>query len=195
MNAVDQVLRFFGEVVLYGGGSATVAYFLFRHLGQRWIEAKFAERLEAFKHEQAKELQRLKVEVESLLSGALKIQDREFTVLPEAWHKLNEAYSLTAWVVSPIQQYPDVSRMADDELEEFLATSELLETQRARVARKRRSQQRQNIPRHHFLASPRQGQESGWRIAELHGLSWPLLAATSQTTVRRNAANFMGGTL
>ena len=133
MNAVDQVLRYFGEVVIYGGGSATVAYFLFRHLGQRWIEAKFAERLEAFKHEQAKELQRLKVEVESLLSGALKIQDREFTVLPEAWHKLNDAYSLAGWVVSPIQQYPDVSRMADDELEEFLAASELLETQRARV--------------------------------------------------------------
>jgi len=89
MNAVDQVLRFFGEVILYGGGSAAVAYLLFRHLGQGWIEARFAERLEAFKHEQAKELQRLKVEVESLLSGALKIQDREFAVLPEAWHKLS----------------------------------------------------------------------------------------------------------
>jgi len=133
MNAVDQVLRFFGEVILYGGGSAAVAYLLFRHLGQGWIEARFAERLEAFKHEQAKELQRLKVEVESLLSGALKIQDREFAVLPEAWHKLNDAYSLTGWVVSPYQEYPAISRMFDDELDEFLAASELLETQRSRV--------------------------------------------------------------
>ena len=73
MNAVDEVLRFLGEVVLYGGGSATVAFLLFQYLGKGWIDARFAERLEAFKHEQAKELQRMKVEVESVLSGALKV--------------------------------------------------------------------------------------------------------------------------
>lgn len=133
MTPIDQVLRFFGEVVVYGGGSAAVAFLLFKHLGKGWIDARFAERLEAFKHDQAKELQRLKVEVESLLSGALKIQEREFTVLPEAWQKLNEAYSLTGWIVSPLQQYPDVGRMADDQLEEFLNSGELLESQRRRV--------------------------------------------------------------
>lgn len=133
MSPVDQVLRFLGEVVVYGGGSAAVAFLLFQYLGKGWIDARFAERLEAFKHDQAKELQRLKVEVESLLSGALKIQDREFTVLPEAWHKLNDAYSLTAWVLSPLQKYPAVGRMSDAELEEFLAAGELLETQRDRV--------------------------------------------------------------
>jgi hypothetical protein len=133
MNAVDQVLRFLGEVVLYGGGSAAVAFLLFQFLGKGWIDARFAERLEAFKHEQAKELQRMKVEVESVLSGALKLQDREFTVLPDAWHKLNEAYSVTGWVVSPLQQFPGIGRLADDELREFLASSDLLETQKARV--------------------------------------------------------------
>jgi hypothetical protein len=133
MTPVDQVLRFLGEVVVYGGGSAAVAFLLFQYLGKGWIDARFAERLEAFKHDQAKELQRLKVEVESLLSGALKIQDREFTVLPEAWHKLNDAYSLTSWVLSPMQQYAAVGRMSDAELEEFLPKSELLETQRTRV--------------------------------------------------------------
>ncbi len=133
MTPVDQVLRFLGEVVVYGGGSAAVAFLLFQYLGKGWIDARFSERLEAFKHDQAKELQRLKVEVESVLSGALKLQDREFTVLPEAWHKLNDAYSLTGWVVSPLQQYPSVGRMNAAELEEFLASSELLETQRSRV--------------------------------------------------------------
>lgn len=133
MTAVDQVLRFLGEVVVYGGGSAAVAFLLFQYLGKGWIDARFAERLEAFKHEQAKELQRMKVEVESVLSGALKLQDREFTVLPDAWHRLNEAYSLTGWVVSPMQQFPAVGRMADDEFEEFLKDSELLESQKTRV--------------------------------------------------------------
>ena len=135
MTPVDQVLRFLGEVVLYGGGSSAVAFLLFRYLGKGWIDARFSERLEAFKHDQAKELQRLKVEVESLLSGALKIQDREFIVLPEAWQKLNEAYSLTSWVLSPFQHYAAVGQMSGAELDEFFATSELLETQRARVRR------------------------------------------------------------
>jgi hypothetical protein len=133
MTPVDEILSFFGAVVVYGGGGAAVAFLVFKHLGKGWIDARFSERLEAFKHEQAKELQRLKVEVESLLSGALKIQEREFMVLPEAWQKLNEAYSLTSWVVSPVQQYPEVGRMADDQLEEFLSSSELLESQRKRV--------------------------------------------------------------
>jgi hypothetical protein len=133
MTPVDQVLRFLGEVVVYGGGSAAVAFLLFQYLGKGWIDARFAERLEAFKHEQAKELQRMKVEVESLLSGALKIQEREFTILPDAWHKLNEAYSLTSWIASPMQQYPAVGRMNEQELEEFLAECELTESQKNRV--------------------------------------------------------------
>lgn len=176
MTAVDQVLRFFGEVVLYGGGSAAVAFFLFRHLGKGWIEARFAERLEAFKHEQAKELQRLEVEVESLLSGALKIQDREFTVLPEAWHKLNDAYSLTGWVVSPLQEYPAISRMSDDELEEFLATSELLATQRTRVRtseRANRDNTYQDIIFWHRLGKAKKAVSELQNYTISHGLFLP----------------------
>jgi len=133
MTPIDLFLRFLGEVVLYGGGSAAVAFLLFQYLGKGWIDARFSEQLEAFKHEQAKELQRMKIEVESLLSGALKIQEREFTILPDAWHKLNEAYSVTTWLVSPMQQFPAVGKMDDDELDEFLAGSELTETQKSRV--------------------------------------------------------------
>lgn len=144
MTPVDQFLRFLGEVVLYGGGSATVAFLLFQYLGKGWIDARFAERLEAFKHEQAKELQRMKIEVESLLSGALKIQEREFTVLPDAWHRLNEAYSLTTWLVSPMQQYPSVGKMNDMELEEFLAGSELTETQKDRIRSTSKGRSRDN---------------------------------------------------
>jgi hypothetical protein len=139
MTPVDQVLRFLGEVVVYGGGSAAVAFLLFQYLGKGWIDARFAERLEAFKHDQAKELQRLKVEVESLLSGALKMQEREFTVLPEAWKKLDDAHSLVQWVAAPYQQYPDLERINDNELEEFLSSSELLDSQKTRIRNSERS--------------------------------------------------------
>jgi hypothetical protein len=133
MTITDQLLKFLGEVLLYGGGSAAVAYLLFQFLGKSWIDSKFTERLETFKHQQALELQHLKVQIESMLSGALKLQEREFTVLPDAWQKLNDAYGLTSWATSPLQEYPAVGRMADDEFEEFLASSELLESQKSRV--------------------------------------------------------------
>lgn len=126
----EQALKFLGELVAYGGGSAVVAYLLFQYLGKTWIENKFSQRLDQLKHQQALELQRLRVEIDSLLSGALKLQDREFQVLPEAWQKLDEAHGLVSWLVSPMQEYPDLDRMTPAQLEEFLVTTEFTETQK-----------------------------------------------------------------
>ncbi len=133
MNHIDEILKFFGTVALYGGGSAAVAYGIFRHLGQGWIDARFATRLEAFKHEQAKEIHRLKIEVESILNGALKIQEREFTVLPEAWAKLDEAYGATRSFASPTQSYTAVGKMSAVQLEEFLSDSTFTESQKQSI--------------------------------------------------------------
>lgn len=135
----EQALKFLGELVAYGGGSAVVAYLLFQYLGKTWIENKFSQRLDQLKHQQALELQRLRVEIDSLLSGALKLQDREFQVLPEAWQKLDEAHGLVSWLVSPMQEYPDLDRMTPAQLEEFLVTTEFTETQKdqLRVSQKK----------------------------------------------------------
>src|ERR1700729_4202931 len=94
MDAVDQALKYFGSLVLSASAGGAVAFGLFRFLGKSWVESKFAERLEAFKHQQALEIQRLRVEIESMLSGALKLQELEFEVLPEAWKRLDDAYGL-----------------------------------------------------------------------------------------------------
>ena len=130
---IDQILQFLGEVVAYGGGAAVIAYLLFRYLGKSWIESKFSERLEQFKHQQALEIQRLRIEIDSTLSGVLKIQEKEFETLPEAWRKLDEAYGQVSALVSPLQQYPDLDRMTPAEVEEFLAGSDLLETQKIAI--------------------------------------------------------------
>lgn len=130
MFTVEQILGFIGRVVAYGGGSAAVAYLLFQTLGRSWLENRFASQLEALRHQQALELQRLRVEIDALLSGALKLQEQEFSVLPEAWEKLDETHGLVAWLVSPMQQYADVDRMTGPQLEEFLGTTSFLETQK-----------------------------------------------------------------
>jgi hypothetical protein len=133
MDAADQALKYFGSLVLSAGAGGAVAFGLFRFLGKSWVESKFAERLEAFKHQQALEIQRLRVEIESMLSGALKLQEFEFEVLPEAWRRLDEAYGRSRFVISAVQEYENVENASDLEFKEVLQKTlpELLESQRA----------------------------------------------------------------
>jgi hypothetical protein len=135
MELVDRVLRAVGELVIVGGGAAAVAFALFRFLGQTWIESKFAERLEAFKHQQALELQRLRIEIESMLSGALKLQGLEFEVLPEAWNRLDEAFGRSRYITAALQQYEGVERATNSELEEVIKKTlpDLIASQRAEL--------------------------------------------------------------
>jgi len=130
---MDEVTKFVLQMLAYGGGSAAVAYFLFQWLGKTWIENKFAQRLDQLRHQQALELQRLRVEIDAMLSGALKLQEKEFSVLPEAWAKLDEAYGLVSWLVAPFQQYADVNRMNSTQLEEFLGGTEFYASQKEEV--------------------------------------------------------------
>ncbi len=133
MITAEDVWKFLLQMLAYGGGAAAVAYLLFQYLGKTWIENKFAQRLDQLRHQQAMELQRLRVEIDSLLSGAIKLQEKEFSVLPEAWVKLDEAHGLVAWLVAPMQQYVDVDRMNSVQLEEFLARTEFTDSQKDEV--------------------------------------------------------------
>ena len=132
---MDEAFTLIGEVVAYGGGGAVVAYLIFRFLGSSWIESKFAERLENLRHSQAQELQRVKAEVDSVLSGAIKLQEKEFETLPEAWLKLDTAYGSVASLVSPLQEYPDLNRYTEPALEEFLEDCVLKNSQKDELRR------------------------------------------------------------
>ena len=129
MFDLSSVFKFLLQVLAYGGGGAAVAYLLFQSLGKSWIENKFAEKLEQLRHQQALELQRLRVAIDSMLSGAIKLQDKEFDVLPEAWAKLDDAHGMVSSLVSPMQQYADVDRMNAVELEEHLSETEFTQSQ------------------------------------------------------------------
>lgn len=122
--------EFFRQFILAGGGAALMAYGLFKWLGQKWIEDKFAQRLEQQRHDNAQALAEAKVKWDTELQGRLKYQEREFTSVGEAWRKLQAAYGLLGWLTNSIQQYPNVGSMNENELEEYLAGSDLLETQK-----------------------------------------------------------------
>lgn len=130
---MEQVTEFIVKSLAAGGGGAMVAYCVFKWLGKSWIENKFKERLEQLKHQQQLQLELLKIEINSMLSAAIKLQEREFTILPEAWAKLDEAIGLITYLVHPAQQYVAVGRMNTAQLEEFLDETEFLESQKDEI--------------------------------------------------------------
>ncbi|HEY2676428.1 MAG TPA: hypothetical protein VGI65_05630 [Steroidobacteraceae bacterium] len=133
MDPINHVLALIGYVVVGGGGLSLIVYQVFKHLGSKWLDARFDERLQDLKHEQAQEIERLRYKISTLLDRATKLHQREFEVLPEAWAKLNKAFWKASAVVSPFKETPDLNRMGDTHREEFIAKSRLQDWQKDEV--------------------------------------------------------------
>lgn len=161
-------------VLASGGGGAAVAYGLFKYFGSTWLENKFAERLQTHKHEQDKEIQKLRIEIDSLLSGTLKLQERDFQILPEAWQRIHEAYGLTTWLTSPLQQYPDIERLSSPELEEFFKSSWLKDTQKDTLrTTKDKNNKYQEFHFWHFLSKAEQAVRELKQYVSRNGIFFP----------------------
>jgi hypothetical protein len=133
MDAVNHLLTLVGYSVVGGGALVAIAFQIFKHLGVKWLDAQFAERLQNLKHEQAQEIEGLRFKVSALLDRATKLHQREFEVLPEAWAKLNEAFWAASALVAFLKETPDLNGMSDPHREDFIAKSRLHDWQKAEV--------------------------------------------------------------
>jgi hypothetical protein len=116
----ETFFEFFGKIVLYGGSAVGIAYGFFVFLGKKWIENKFATKLEEYKSAQNKELEDFKYKINTLFNRVVKIHEKEYEVLPEAWAKLHDAKDYISSLVSPLQHYPDFSRSNEAEIRSIL---------------------------------------------------------------------------
>ncbi len=78
----------------------------FKHFSDKWLDAKFARRVEELRHAHARELKDLHFKIAALLDRVTKQHAREFEVLPEGWSRLNDAFWQSIQSVSPFQSYP-----------------------------------------------------------------------------------------
>jgi hypothetical protein len=132
---VQPTLTLFGGVAVLCTSLAAAAYGLFRLTGEKWLQAKFDERLAAYKHEQQKELEGLKFRIARLMDRATKFHQREFEVLPEAWARLNETYARTVAFVSALQIYPSLDDKSPECVEEFISRCKLQDWQKDELRR------------------------------------------------------------
>ena len=62
---VESALKWIGGLVVAGGGGAVIAMVILRSVGERWLASEFDKRLEAFKHEQHKEMEQVRYRINS----------------------------------------------------------------------------------------------------------------------------------
>jgi hypothetical protein len=140
-------LRWLAELGITGTVAATAAYGAFKFFGKKWIDARFAERLEKFRHDQNQEIERLRYRINALMDRTAKLHQNEFEVLPEIWNKLSITLADTLSLTSPLQSYADLSNMGAAEFSEFLGNSALAEWEKdtLRQATKDRNQSYQKM--------------------------------------------------
>ena len=116
---------FFGYAVLGVGTVSAVTYALFKMFSEKWLNAKFEKRLAEARHEQQKELEQIRYKINALMDRTIKLHQREFEVLPDAWAQLADAYASVRSIVIGFQQYPDLNKLNDAQLSEVLKGSDL----------------------------------------------------------------------
>jgi hypothetical protein len=87
------------------------------------------QKIEAFRHEQAKELERLRAEIDGALRATLRYQEKQFDACLEVWNAIKDTQSKLLASISPLQQYSDIRRMDDEARSEYLSSFKLAKWQ------------------------------------------------------------------
>lgn len=123
------------SIVGAGGGGAAIAYLVFQTFGAKWLDSQFSGRLQALKHDHAQQMAHLKLKIDGQLDRAVKLNQREFDVVPTIWKAVTEAHYGIMDTIAIMQSYPDLNRMTEEEFEEFLSGTRLQEFQKIEIRR------------------------------------------------------------
>lgn len=121
------VITWLGGGLIITTAVVGTAWAMFRAWSDKWLEARFNERLEAFKHAGALEIARVQFSIDAKMDRAVKLHEKEFETLSVAWDMLSTMMGSAAQVVAHLRSYAPVGSMNVDELEVLLAQSNFAE--------------------------------------------------------------------
>ncbi|QND85016.1 Uncharacterized protein ChrSV_2790 [Chromobacterium vaccinii] len=122
------VLQYIGLLGISAASVAAAAFGLFKWLGGKWLEGKFAERLQNLKSEQDHAIRIVQSTIDREIHRAKKLYDNEFTALSESWRLLRTAYDMSAGTM--LSMTTNVALMNAEELERYLSKRGMEEWQR-----------------------------------------------------------------
>jgi hypothetical protein len=103
------------------GLGAVLAFFVIGIIGKlihsflkKWLDTKFDKRLLD-----------VKSQLDTILNDRIKLSDKEYETLPEAWLRIFNAFGKTLSSTSGFSAFPDVNAMSDAELFELAKKSDM----------------------------------------------------------------------
>ncbi len=126
---MDVIVNIFVSIVTV----FSTGYLFFMFLGKKWLEEKFSKRLEAYKHEQAKELEDMKFSINSQFNRITKIHEKEIEILPIAWMKLILVTQKLTILTSPLKQYPNFIGNSPEETNKIVDATAFTEDRKTRI--------------------------------------------------------------
>ena len=129
----EAFIKFALEFLGVGGGASVVTFLILRKYGTNWLDTQFSKQLEKLRHEHAKELQTLHAEIDGALNATIRLQDREFEVLAEAWNLMNESYGAVQSHVNTTQTYQNINLMGEELRTEYVNKLDIYEAQKKEI--------------------------------------------------------------
>lgn len=97
-----------------GGGGAVIALGVVRAFGTKWLDSKFASRLQDLRHEHEKRMEVAKLDSSRALDRFTRLSEREFETSATAWSHVWDAYVKTMSALPGFRQHDDFSRLSDE---------------------------------------------------------------------------------
>lgn len=129
-NSVFEWIGRFAVVLTFVGG---LCVWFGKTYIDRWLTKRFQGQLDALKHAQAQEIERLRAKIAGMLDRAIKLHQHEFEVLPKAWDLLTIAIGSVGTVTATYKEGVDPGAMSPEDLEVLLRDSPLEEHQKQSV--------------------------------------------------------------
>lgn len=116
---IDAFLAAALKFIVAGGGIVALSFGAFKVFATKWLDSKFAERLQHLKWEQDQAVRHVQSTIDREIHRAKKLYDSEFIALSESWRLLRRAFDLSAGNIASTT--PQVDRYSDAELDRLLS--------------------------------------------------------------------------
>lgn len=111
---INEVFKYLGMLVAVGGGTAAVIFGVFQSWGKHWLDNHFSKRLEEFKHEQVKEIERLKFDINKSFDRTQRLHEYEFDALPVIWTLTSDVFYRLVEIVAPLRLNDGIDRLDEN---------------------------------------------------------------------------------
>jgi len=112
------------------GALGAMALAALTKVGDRIIGQKFDERIEAYKKKLESEIEELKARLSHITDRGVRSNELEYEAITMAWEKFIAAHVMTQQAVGRFFEHPDLDRMSEEELENFLSVTDYSEIQK-----------------------------------------------------------------